>query len=671
MPITVTAHAHGVPAQEMTKWFDTNYHYMVPELRKGPDNSPSPRASRSRNIGRPRRWAIRPGPVLLGPVTFLKLAKSKDAGFDPLSLLDRLLPVYIEVLRELAADGAEWVQIDEPCLVLDLDATRSRRCVTPMRTSPRRVPQLKIMLATYFGGLGDNLDTALALARRRACTSISSARRSNSTTSCRRRRRICVLSLGVIDGRNIWRADLRRDARSARAGRREARQRIACRSRRPARCCMSRSISTLETGLDPDVKSWLAFSVQKIEELATLGNGARRRPRSGRRTRWRPPTTQPPRARRRPKSTMPRWPQRVAAHRRRRCAAATARSPSAPTFSTQRFNLPAFPTTTIGSFPQTAEVRNARAAHAKGALSDAAYKTFLQNETARAVRWQEEIGLDVLVHGEFERNDMVQYFGEQLAGFAFTKHGWVQSYGSRYVRPPILFGDVSRPEADDGRMVAIRAVADQEADEGDADRAGDHPQLVVRARRHSAQRGLPADRARDPRRGRRSRSGRRRHDPDRRGGAAGRACRCASREWQAYLDWAVESFRLCSSGVRDETQIHTHMCYSEFNDIIDAIGAMDADVISIETSRSKMELLDAFRNYDYPNEIGPGVYDIHSPRVPEIGEMTDLLKLARQRLSDAQIWINPDCGLKTRKWEEVRPALVNMVAAARELRALA
>jgi 5-methyltetrahydropteroyltriglutamate--homocysteine methyltransferase len=334
-----------------------------------------------------------------------------------------------------------------------------------------------------------------------------------------------------------------------------------------------------------------------------------------------------------------------------------------------RFGLPLFPTTTIGSFPQTADVRKARATHAKGTLKDAEYDRFLKEETARAVRWQEEIGLDVLVHGEFERNDMVQYFGEQLSGFAFTKHGWVQSYGSRYVRPPVLFGDVSRPKPmtvewwrysqwltkrpmkamltgpvtilnwsfvrdDIPRSEACRQIALAIRDEVvDLEKAGAR---MIQIDEAALREGLPLRRS----------------------------------QWQHYLDWAVEGFRLCASGVADETQIHTHMCYSEFNDIIDAIGAMDADVISIETSRSKMELLDAFKTYRYPNEIGPGVYDIHSPRVPEIAEMRDLLVLARQRLSDAQLWINPDCGLKTRKWDEVRPALVNMVAAARELRAL-
>ncbi len=329
--------------------------------------------------------------------------------------------------------------------------------------------------------------------------------------------------------------------------------------------------------------------------------------------------------------------------------------------------LPAFPTTTIGSFPQTGEARKARAAHARGEMSYVDYEAFLRKETEAAIRWQEEIGLDVLVHGEFERNDMVQYFGEQLSGFAFTKHAWVQSYGSRYVRPPIIFGDISRPNPmtvrwweyaqsltdrpvkgmltgpvtilnwsfvrdDLPRGTVCRQIALAIRDEViDLEKAG---AKMIQIDEAALREGLPLRRE----------------------------------DWKTYLDWAVECFRLASSGVADATQIHTHMCYSEFNDIIDAIAAMDADVISIETSRSKMELLDAFRNFKYPNEIGPGVYDIHSPRVPDIEEMQALLTLARQRIGDDQLWVNPDCGLKTRKWEEVRPALVNMVAAARQLR---
>lgn len=333
----------------------------------------------------------------------------------------------------------------------------------------------------------------------------------------------------------------------------------------------------------------------------------------------------------------------------------------------RKLGLPAFPTTTIGSFPQTAEVRKARSAHAKGELSYIDYEAFLKRETESAIRWQEEIGLDVLVHGEFERNDMVQYFGEQLSGFAFTQHAWVQSYGSRYVRPPIIFGDVSRPnpmtvrwwrfaqsltaKPVKGMLTGPVTILNWSFVRDDLPRETVSRQIALAIRDEVA-------------------------DLEAAGAAMIQIDEAALREglplrksdWKAYLDWAVESFRICSSGVADETQIHTHMCYSEFNQIIDAIAAMDADVISIETSRSRMELLDAFNSFKYPNEIGPGVYDIHSPRVPEVGEMAELLVLASKRIGANQLWVNPDCGLKTRRWEEVRPALVNMVAAAHQLR---
>ena len=657
-------HGHGVPAQEMTKWFDTNYHYMVPELHK---DQTFALASRKpiEEYREAKAQGYQTRPVLIGPVTFLKLAKTSGAAFDPLSLLDRLLPVYVEVLRELAASGAEWVQLDEPCLVLDLD--------TPARDALRRtyaafaeaLPDLKIMLTTYFGGLGDNLNTAMALPV--AGLHIDLVRAPQQVDDILKRApKGLVLSLGVIDGRNIWRANLPAlldRLEPVVAGRGAGQIQIA-----PSCSLLHVPIDLdQETGLDPDLKAWLAFSVQKMSELATLGNAltdgrgsvkdALDASAAAAAARQASPKVHDAAVTKRIATLSPALGQRGSAFGER------------AKVQHARFKLPRFPTTTIGSFPQTAEVRNARAAHVKGALSDAAYQTFLQNQTARTVRWQENIGLDVLVHGEFERNDMVQYFGEQLAGFAFTQHGWVQSYGSRCVRPPVLFGDVSRPQPmtvewwqyaqsltklpmkamltgpvtilnwsfvrdDIPRSAACRQIALAIRDEvADLEAAGAG---MIQIDEAALREGLPLRRP----------------------------------EWQGYLDWAVESFRICSSGVDDETQIHTHMCYSEFNDIIDAIGAMDADVISIETSRSKMELLDAFRSYRYPNEIGPGVYDIHSPRVPEIGEMTELLKLARQRLSDAQLWINPDCGLKTRKWEEVRPALVNMVAAACELRAL-
>jgi 5-methyltetrahydropteroyltriglutamate--homocysteine methyltransferase len=658
------AAAHGVPAQEMTKWFDTNYHYMVPELTRDQQftlasRKPIEEYEEAKALGYQTR------PVLVGPVTFLKLAKSKDAGFNPLSLLDRLLPVYIEVLRELAYRGAEWVQIDEPCLVLDLDIVGQRALHYAYTEIANAVPQLKIMLATYFGGLGGNRDTALALPV--AGLHVDLVRAPDQIDGLTDFPKDRVLSLGIIDGRNIWRSDLSRaldrlEPVIAKLG--KERVQIA-----PSCSLLHVPIDlALETALDSEVKSWLAFSLQKLEELVTLGTalaGGRGAVEANLKV-----SDQAAAARK----ASPRIHDAKVAARiagvddamRRRASAFVERAG----VQHERFNLPAFPTTTIGSFPQTAEVRKARAAHASGALTDEVYKIYLQDQTARAVQWQETIGLDVLVHGEFERNDMVQYFGEQLAGFAFTSHGWVQSYGSRYVRPPVLFGDVSRPKPmtvewwqyaqsltkkpmkamltgpvtilnwsfvrdDIPRSEACHQIALAIRDEvADLEAAGTG---MIQIDEAALREGLPLRKS----------------------------------EWKAYLDWAVDAFRLCSSGVRDETQIHTHMCYSEFNDIINAIGAMDADVISIETSRSKMELLDAFRDYRYPNEIGPGVYDIHSPRVPEIGEMTSLLRLARERLADAQIWINPDCGLKTRKWEEVRPALVNMVAAARELRASA
>jgi 5-methyltetrahydropteroyltriglutamate--homocysteine methyltransferase len=655
----------GAPAQEMTKWFDTNYHYMVPEF--APNQTfqlASLKAVDEYREAKALGYETRP--VLLGPVTFLKLGKSKEAGFDPLSLLGNILPVYVDVLRRLSANGAEWVQIDEPCLVLDLDDAARDALRRAYASIAHALPNLKVMLATYFGALGDNLDTALSLPVAGLHVDLVRAPEQLEQVAAKAPPGL-VLSLGAIDGRNIWRANLPALVRRLNSV-------VARRGTDHVQLAPSCSLLHVpvdleqESDLDPDLKSWLAFSLQKMDELAVLsaalsGDGARVKD-----------ALDASAAAAEARRTSAKVHNAAVAARTGAVTAAMA-SRTSP-FGTRadlqrkRFGLPAFPTTTIGSFPQTAEVRQARSAHAKGALSHEAYTQFLREETARAVRWQEDIGLDVLVHGEFERNDMVQYFGEQLSGFAFTKHGWVQSYGSRYVRPPILFGDVARPAPmtvewwryaqsltqkplkgmltgpvtilnwsfvrdDLPRSAACRQIALAIRDEvEDLEQAG---AAMIQIDEAALREGLPLRRG----------------------------------QWGDYLRWAVECFRLCSSGVGDQTQIHTHMCYSEFNDIIDAIGAMDADVISIETSRSKMELLDAFRSYKYPNEIGPGVYDIHSPRVPAVSEMTDLLSRARQRLDDSQIWINPDCGLKTRKWEEVKPALVNMVAAARAIRSAA
>ena len=656
-------HGHGAAAQEMTKWFNTNYHFMVPEFRKDQtfqlsSRKPIAEYEEAKSLGYQTR------PVLVGPVTFLKLGKSAEEDFDPLSLLDRLLPVYIEVLRELSKRGAEWVQIDEPCLVLDLDEASRNALRRAYRRIALEVPDIKIMLASYFGAIGDNLETALALPVAGLHVDLVRAPEQLDQLVARARKDL-VVSLGVVDGRNVWRSNLpamldRLEPAVAKLGR--DRVQIA-----PS-CSMLHVPIDLEheADLDSEVKSWLAFSVQKMKELAVLGDalGVNRASVSEALVASAKAAASRKASLKIHNASVARQMSAVNESMRRRKNSFAHRA----RVQRERFALPKFPTTTIGSFPQTADVRNARAAHMKGAMSDAQYETFLKDETARAVRWQEEIGLDVLVHGEFERNDMVQYFGEQLSGFVFTKHGWVQSYGSRYVRPPILFGDVCRPRPmtvdwwrysqsltkkpmkamltgpvtilnwsfvrdDIPRSDVCRQVALAIRDEViDLEAAG---ATMIQIDEAALREGLPLRRS----------------------------------EWKSYLDWAVDAFRVSSSVVADETQIHTHMCYSEFNDIIDAIAAMDADVISIETSRSKMELLEAFKGYKYPNDIGPGVYDIHSPRVPETAEMKNLILLARKRLSDSQLWINPDCGLKTRRWEEVRPALVNMVAAARELRA--
>ena len=655
-------HGNGVPAQEMTKWFDTNYHYMVPEFTAGQTFRLASLKAVEEFL-EAKALGFHTRPVLVGPVTYLKIGKSNDADLNPLSLIDRLIPVYVDVLTRLHAAGADWVQIDEPVLALDGSVEIAAALQQAYARFAQAVPGLKILVASYFGGLEENLDVAVSLPVAGLHVDLIRAPEQLDAVLAKAPQDL-VLSLGVIDGRNIWRADLRAIVtrlEPVAAARGKDRLQIA-----PSCSLLHVPIDLeLETGLDGDVKSWLSFSVQKMGELATVARALRDGRETVKAELDAAVTACVLRA------TSPKVHDAGVAARLNAIADADIhrKSPYAQRAAQQhaRFALPAFPTTTIGSFPQTPEVRQARSAHTKGQLSDAQYDTYLREETERAIRWQEEIGLDVLVHGEFERNDMVQYFGEQLRGFAFTKHAWVQSYGSRCVRPPVLFGDVSRPlpmtvvwwrfaqsltdkpvkgmltgpvtilnwsfvRDDVPRSLACRQIALAIRDEvADLEAAG---AKMIQIDEAALREGLPLRR----------------------------------RDWQAYLDWAVEAFRLCSSDVADETQIHTHMCYSEFNDIMPQVAALDADVISIETSRSKMELLDVFKTQKYPNEIGPGVYDIHSPRVPETGDITDLLTLARQRLEDAQIWVNPDCGLKTRKWEEVKPALVNMVAAARRLR---
>ncbi|PHK93011.1 5-methyltetrahydropteroyltriglutamate--homocysteine S-methyltransferase [Pseudoroseomonas rhizosphaerae] len=657
-----THKAVDVPAAEMTKWFDTNYHYLVPEFSAGQAFALSSTKVVDEFL-EAKAQGIHTRPVLLGPVTFLKLGKGHAGGLHRDALLRAILPVYAEVLKRLAAAGADWVQVDEPCLVLDLAAEEHAALRHAYGTLADAAPGIRLMLATYFGGLSGNLETALGLPVAGLHIDLVRAPEQLGPVLAAARPDL-VLSLGVVDGRNVWRADLEAILARLEPVARERDIVLA-----PSCSLLHTPIDLAqETALDADVRSWLAFAVQKLEELATLARALNEG--RGSVAEALAASSAAARARR----TSPKI--HDAAVAARMAGADTGLARRASPFAARRkvqmekLGLPAFPTTTIGSFPQTEAVRKARAAHGKGAMTDAAYEAFLREETARTVRWQEEIGLDVLVHGEFERNDMVQYFGEQLSGFAFTKHGWVQSYGSRCVRPPILFGDVSRPRPmtvewwryaqglterpmkgmltgpvtilnwsfvrdDVPREHACRQIALAIRDEVvDLERAGAR---VIQIDEAALREGLPLRRS----------------------------------DWRHYLDWAVECFRIASSGVADATQIHTHMCYSEFNDIIAAIGDMDADVISIETARSRMELLGAFAEYRYPAEIGPGVYDIHSPRVPAVDEMAALLEAARARLAPEQIWVNPDCGLKTRKWPETRAALANMVAAAKQARARA
>ena len=650
------AHHTSLTACEMTKWYDTNYHYMVPELVAG-----QKLALNTLKVVDDYREAKAHGfetrPVLLGPVSWLSLAKGRDV--DPFDYLDEVLGLYSVILSHLAQAGAEWVQIDEPVLVTDLTDQQRRALTRAYAKLPRTGP--KIMLTTYFGGLDSNLSFAAALPV--AGLHVDLVRAPEQLDALLKSApKNLLLSLGVIDGRNVWRSDL-----ESLLDRLEPIAAVRDIVLAPSCSLLHVPVDlALEKKLDPHVRQWLAFAVQKIEELAIL----KRALNQGRDSVADALADSSAAAAQRKISPLIHNPE-VAA----RVAAVTPdmrerRSPYAVRAAVQAgaLQLPAYPTTTIGSFPQTGKVRHARAEHGRGNMDAAAYEAFLREETERAIRWQEEAGLDLLVHGEFERNDMVQYFGEQLSGFAFTNNAWVQSYGSRCVRPPILYGDVSRPAPmtvawwryaqsltdkpvkgmltgpvtilnwsfvrdDQPREASCRQIALAIRDEvADLEAAGCKAIQIDEA---ALREGLPLKR----------------------------------RDWQAYLDWAVDCFRLSASGVGDLTQIHTHMCYSEFNDILPSIGAMDTDVISIETARSQMELLEGFAAYRYPSAIGPGVYDIHAPRVPTVEEMVRLMELARQHLGAEQLWVNPDCGLKTRKWDEVKPAIDAMVAAARTLRA--
>ncbi len=652
----------GQPAAacEMTKWFDTNYHYIVPEFTVNQTFSLDTDALFA-EIAEAQAAGYKVKPVLVGPVTYLWLGKEKGEAFDRLSLLPDLLAVYAELLHRLQTLGIEWVQMDEPALVLDLPPDWQQAYESAYNRL--QGAGCKTLLTTYFGHLDDNLGLAVNLPVDGLHIDVVRAPEQLGAV-LDRLPAYKVLSLGIVNGRNVWRNDLRASLTLLE----RAYQRVGERLWVSASCSLLHSPVDLafETALDAEVKNWLAFSVQKLHEIAALGRliGGNGREKDQL-------LLAASDAAQAARAGAQRIHDRQVQQRVSQITSAMCerRSPYDKRAKAQhdRFGLPLYPTTTIGSFPQTAEIRMNRNRFRKGELDESAYVRLMEEEIASVIARQEALGLDVLVHGEAERNDMVEYFGEQLEGFAFTRNGWVQSYGSRCVKPPIIVGDIYRngpmtvewttfaqsctekpvkgmltgpvtilcwsfPREDVPRETSCRQLALALRDEVlDLERAGIG---IIQIDEPAIREGLPLRRA----------------------------------EWQSYLDWAVDCFRIAASGVDDHTQMHTHMCYSEFNDIIEAIAAMDADVITIETSRSDMALLDVFKDFAYPNEIGPGVYDIHSPNVPDAEWMRELLHKAEERIPARRLWVNPDCGLKTRQWPEVEQALAQMVTVAQTLR---
>lgn len=649
-----------ITAMEMTKWFDTNYHYIVPEFTANQSFHFFSRKVVEQFLeAKQNNHAAKP--VILGPVSFLLLGKEKTAGFHRLSLISKLLPVYLEVLTELTQAGAGIVQIDEPCLSLDLDEAALQTFSDTYTQLHAAFPQLHIFLASYFECYGKNLPVALSLPVQtlhldlvRCPSQLDDILATNiAETSLH-------LSLGVVDGRNIWKNDYERSLQQIQK---------AVNALGESRIAIAPSCSLLhvpcdldnETAISPEIKNWMAFAKQKLQELKDLrdivnGNTALL---DANKAAIHSRTTSQLIHRKEVKNRIAAF---TAADARRKST-----FPVRQHIQQEQFKLPLFPTTTIGSFPQTDDIRQLRARLKKGELTTEQYEAAIEKATIEVIRWQEEVGLDVLVHGEFERNDMVEYFGEQLQGFLFTKNGWVQSYGSRCVKPPVIFGDVSRP-ADmtvrwssfaqshtgklmKGMLTGPVTILQWSFVRDDQPRSATANQIAWAIRDEVValeKAGIKVIQIDEP--------------------AIREGLPLRKENRAAYLEWAVQAFRISASGVKDETQIHTHMCYSEFNDIIEHIAAMDADVITIETSRSQMELLDAFADFKYPNEIGPGVYDIHSPRQPSAEEMIALLEKAAVTLPTRNLWVNPDCGLKTRKWPETKVALSNMVRAAEVMR---
>ncbi len=648
----------GNSAGEMTKWFDTNYHYIVPEITN--DIKFSLHAEKLiQQIRETQQQGFNTKPVILGPITYLWLCKAKD-DTDPLLLLDQLLPVYQALLTVLEKMGITWLQIDEPALVTELG--REWQLAYKYAYQTLASDNIKILLATYFGSLKENLPLISQLPVAGVHIDAINAKEEVSLLQAKLKD-TQVLSIGIINGRNIWKTNLNKALDFLEPIAKELGDRL----------WVAPSCSLLHVPVDLDSESelskeitpWLAFAKQKLIELKVLGDALNH----GRdkvavqlaenaqclKSREQSIFVNDQELNKKINAITESLLTRKSAYQQRIKA------------QSEWLSLPAFPTTTIGSFPQTADIRKTRQQYRQGTISEAEYVTKMKSEISDCIKRQETLGLDVLVHGEAERNDMVEYFGEHLSGFTFSRFGWVQSYGSRCVKPPIIFGDVTRPKAITldwtkfaqsitdkpvkGMLTGPVTILNWSFVRDDQPRAITCQQIALAIREEvldleAADIGIiQIDEA-----------------------ALREGLPLRQKDWHEYLDWAIDAFKLTANGVSNKTQIHTHMCYSDFNDIIASIADMDADVITIETSRSDMVLLNAFDKFAYPNEIGPGVYDIHSPNIPSVENIVELINKASQRIPAERLWINPDCGLKTRQWQEVTPALENMVAAAKQLR---
>lgn len=642
-----------VPALEMTKWFDTNYHYLVPELSKDQafklsTNKPFEEFKEAKKFG------FNTKPIILGPLSFLLLAKGLD-GFKTINLLDKILPVYKEIIKKLSELGAEWIQIDEPILVKDLDSQVVSQIKNTLNELKKSSGSSKILVATYFEDLNDEVKNEIFESDIDAVhLDLVRGNRNKSYVKNSKKQ----LSLGLIDGRNVWKADLKEKIEFIK-------------NNTSGDIIIASSCPLLHTPYDLDleqkvpqeIKRWLSFSKQKLQELNIIKNFINN---NTHQTELKKNTDDV-----QDRKTSKLIHDNAVKDRIKIINKSITDRKSSYTLRAKVqkdiFSLPKYPTTTIGSFPQTSDVRQARAKFKRGEIDEKSYDKFLEEKTIDAIRKQEKIGLDVIVHGEFERNDMVEYFGEQLKGFTFTSSGFVQSYGSRCVKPPIIYGNVSRPKpmtvrwskfAQDqtkqivkGMLTGPITILQWSFVRDDQPRKNTAQEIAFAIRdevQDLEKNGIRMIQIDEP--------------------ALREGLPLKKKDWKEYLEWSVDCFKISSGVVKDETQIHTHMCYAEFEDIINSIAALDADVISIETSRSRMELLTTFEKFKYPNEVGPGVYDIHSPRVPTKDEMKELIKKASKLIDSKRVWVNPDCGLKTRGWSETTAALEKMVEAAKELR---